>query len=89
LLKKPSLYPDLKKMILTRKTSRSLKSNTDSSVLPRERTIKNPIVNHLSNKQMEILVENTESNEEEVSQNPSNTERVDLIDSPSPQKHED
>ncbi len=76
-------------MILTRKTSRSLKSNTDSSVLPRERTIKNPIVNHLSNKQMEILVENTESNEEEVSQNPSNTERVDLIDSPSPQKHED
>ena len=38
---------------------------------------------------MEILVENTESNEEEVSQNPSNTERVDLIDSPSPKKHQE
>jgi hypothetical protein len=33
---------------------------------------------------METLVENTESNEEEVSANPSNTERVD-----SPQKHQE
>ena len=48
--------------------------------------LKDPAPNHLKDKHMEILAENTESNEEEVSQNPSNTERV---DSPQPKKHQE
>jgi len=37
---------------------------------------------------MEILVENSE-NEEETAKDPSNIERVDQVDPPSPQKHQE